>query len=270
MREIAGRSSDEQGSARAEPDVRTALQQCCGPDLALTCYLFLTPTIYVLRMHRVQTLTVLARLLIGCSPAGAARLRAAAARARAARGLAAQHIVVLPTYHARASIRLWTGRSVGRRELPAHARRRHRRRVRGARASKTRGCFPDDLVSATQAQPDVRDRSVRARRRAAAIADARARRTSSPSRSRRRSARCRAAATSRARARCRSSCGSSRTELGRESRGAPRRVLDRRVAVERPLDRRRSRSDAVARRSRAGASLASRSPRHLADLIAAP
>src|SRR4051812_35564848 len=100
MRESAGWSKREQGSARSRPEVRTVMQQWPGPDPELTCYLFLTPSIYFLRMYRVQTLTVLATFLIGCAqpaPQGAAPQPAEHTLA----GLAAQHIAVLPTYMAR-------------------------------------------------------------------------------------------------------------------------------------------------------------------------
>ncbi len=150
MREIAGWSNDEQGSARSRPGVRTAVQQCDGPDPELTCYLFLTPTIYFLRMHRVHTLTVLATLLIGCTqpaPQGAAPQPAE----HALSGLAAQHIAVLPTYMARVDSNLhWT---IGR---PTELQRTLDADIVAAfedRGLRHFWVFPEDLVRSYKANP---------------------------------------------------------------------------------------------------------------------
>src|SRR3954470_8771486 len=100
MRETAGWSNDEQGSGRNRPQVRGDMQQLRASAFELTCYLFLTATIYFLRMYRVPTLTVLAISLVGCSqptPQGAAPQPLE----HALSGLAAQHVAVLPTYIAR-------------------------------------------------------------------------------------------------------------------------------------------------------------------------
>ena len=145
------------------------MQQRGGPDSELTCYLFLTPTIYFLRMHRVHTLTVLATFLIGCAqpaPQGAAPQPAE----HALSGLAAQHIAVLPTYmRARRAQPEW---SIGR---PTELQRTLDADIIAAfddRGLRHFWVFPEELVKSYKSQPDVRHGSVCLGRGAAAIAGA--------------------------------------------------------------------------------------------------
>lgn len=121
-----------------------------GPDVVPTCYLFLTPTIYFLRMRRVQTLTILAILSIGCSqpaPQGAAPQPVE----HALSGLAAQRIAVLPTYIARVDPVLnW---SIGR---PTELQRTLDADILSAfedRGLRRSWAFPEDLVRSYKTNP---------------------------------------------------------------------------------------------------------------------
>lgn len=126
------------------------MQELHASAFGLTCYLFLTATIYFLRMYRLKTLTVLATLLVGCSqpaPQGAAPQPVE----HALSGLAAQHVAVLPTYIARVEPTLnW---SIGR---PTELARTLDADIvaafddRGLRRAWT---FPDELVRSYKSNP---------------------------------------------------------------------------------------------------------------------